>query len=76
MRMTMYTPAETMVAAWIMAETGVGPSMASGSQTCSGPLGRLADRADEQQQADQPGRDRPKQPGTAGGLEQLQGLLH
>ena len=25
-----------MVAAWISAETGVGPSMASGSQTCSG----------------------------------------
>ncbi len=31
-----YTPAETIVAAWIMALTGVGPSMASGSQTCSG----------------------------------------
>ena len=31
-----YTPAETMVAAWIIAETGVGPSMASGSHTCSG----------------------------------------
>ena len=28
-----YTPAVTMVAAWIRAETGVGPSMASGSQT-------------------------------------------
>src|ERR1700677_4887247 len=27
-----YTPAVTMVAAWINAETGVGPSMASGSQ--------------------------------------------
>ena len=25
-----------MVAAWIRALTGVGPSMASGSQTCSG----------------------------------------
>ncbi len=25
-----------MVAAWIRAETGVGPAMASGSQTCSG----------------------------------------
>ncbi|MPN49599.1 hypothetical protein SDC9_197221 [bioreactor metagenome] len=35
-RMTRYTPAETIVAAWIMAETGVGPSMASGNQTCSG----------------------------------------
>ena len=34
--MTTYTPAETIVAAWIMALTGVGPSIASGSQTCSG----------------------------------------
>jgi hypothetical protein len=25
-----------MVAAWIRAETGVGPSIASGSQTCNG----------------------------------------
>jgi hypothetical protein len=25
-----------MVAAWMRAETGVGPSIASGSQTCSG----------------------------------------
>ena len=32
-RATIYTPAVTMVAAWIRAETGVGPSMASGSQT-------------------------------------------
>jgi hypothetical protein len=32
----MYTPAVTMVAAWMRADTGVGPSMASGSQTCSG----------------------------------------
>ncbi len=31
---TMNTPAVTMVAAWISAETGVGPSMASGSQVC------------------------------------------
>src|SRR5271165_98881 len=35
-RATMYTPAVTMVAAWISAETGVGPSMASGSQTYRG----------------------------------------
>ena len=35
-RATMYTPAFTMVAAWIRALTGVGPSMASGSHTCSG----------------------------------------
>ncbi len=31
-RQTMNTPAVTMVAAWISAETGVGPSIASGSQ--------------------------------------------
>ena len=29
------TPAVTMVAAWISAETGVGPSIASGNQVCS-----------------------------------------
>ena len=33
MRQTMYTPAVTMVAAWISAETGVGPAIASGSHT-------------------------------------------
>ena len=32
-RATIYTPAVTMVAAWIKAETGVGPSIASGSHT-------------------------------------------
>ena len=31
----MNTPAVTMVAAWMSAETGVGPSIASGSQVCS-----------------------------------------
>src|SRR5277367_4476324 len=36
MRATMKMPAVTMVAAWINAEIGVGPSMESGSQTCSG----------------------------------------
>ena len=30
------TPAATIVAAWIRAEIGVGPSIASGSQTCRG----------------------------------------
>jgi hypothetical protein len=34
-RATMKTPAVTIVAAWISAETGVGPSMASGSQVWS-----------------------------------------
>ena len=32
----MKTPAVTMVAAWMSAETGVGPSIASGSQVWSG----------------------------------------
>src|SRR5215470_11692786 len=36
LRATMYTPAVTIVAAWISADTGVGPSIASGSHTCSG----------------------------------------
>jgi hypothetical protein len=36
MRATMKMPAVTMVAAWMSAEIGVGPSMESGSQTCSG----------------------------------------
>ena len=33
-RQTRNTPAVTMVAAWMRAETGVGPSIASGNQTC------------------------------------------
>src|SRR3954463_13367949 len=37
-----YTPAVTMVAAWIRAETGVGPSIASGSQVWSGSWADLA----------------------------------
>ena len=35
-RATRNTPAVTIVAAWMSADTGVGPSMASGSHTCSG----------------------------------------
>src|ERR1700680_5224418 len=35
-RAIMYTPAATIVAAWINALTGVGPSIASGSQTYNG----------------------------------------
>src|SRR6202165_1900020 len=46
MRATMNMPAVTMVAAWISAEMGVGPSMESGSHTCKGtcadlPMGPL-----------------------------------
>ena len=33
LRATRYTPAVTMVAAWMSAETGVGPAIASGSHT-------------------------------------------
>ena len=36
MRVTMKMPAVTIVAAWISAEIGVGPSIESGSQTCNG----------------------------------------
>ena len=36
MRTMRNTPAVTIVAAWISAETGVGPSIASGSQKYSG----------------------------------------
>src|SRR6202166_1630296 len=35
-RATMKMPAVTMVAAWINAEMGVGPSIESGSQICKG----------------------------------------
>src|SRR5438132_11382562 len=35
-RAVRYTPAVTMVAAWIKAETGVGPAIASGNQTNNG----------------------------------------
>jgi hypothetical protein len=36
MRATMKMPAVTIVAAWISAEMGVGPSIESGSHTCKG----------------------------------------
>ena len=48
----MYTPAFTMVAAWISALTGVGPSMASGQPHVQRELRALADGAGEEQQAD------------------------
>src|SRR5256714_1054620 len=41
-RQTMNTPAVTIVAAWIRALTGVGPSIASGSQVWSGSCADLA----------------------------------
>ena len=36
MRATIKIPAVTMVAAWIRAEIGVGPSIESGNHTCNG----------------------------------------
>ena len=47
----MNTPAVTMVAAWMRAETGVGPSIASGKPGVEQELRRLAHRAHEQEQA-------------------------
>src|ERR1700691_2624084 len=41
MRATMKMPAVTMVAAWISAEIGGGPSMESGSHTCRGTCAAL-----------------------------------
>jgi len=35
LRIKRYTPAVTIVAAWIKAETGVGPSIAIGNQICN-----------------------------------------
>ena len=58
-RETMYTPAVTIVAAWIKAETGVGPSIASGSQMYKRNLRRLAARAHHQQNS-----NRRQQPGA------------
>src|SRR5919106_1020352 len=43
MRAIRYTPAVTIVAAWISADTGVGPSIASGSQVWSGSWADFAD---------------------------------
>src|SRR5271169_3637045 len=42
MRATMKIPAVTIVAAWMSAEIGVGPSIESGNQTCSGTCADLA----------------------------------
>ena len=41
MRAIWNTPATTIVAAWMSADTGVGPSMASGSQMCNGNMALL-----------------------------------
>ena len=46
-----YTPAVTIVAAWIRAETGVGPSMASGQPGVERELRGLGEGAHEDQEA-------------------------
>lgn len=66
-----YTPAVTMVAAWISADTGWGPSMASPQPGLQRHLGALAARAEQQQQADRgqrcprSSRARRRRPGEA-----------
>ena len=42
----------TIVAAWISADTGVGPAIASPSQDCSGNCADLPQAAEQQQQPD------------------------
>ena len=57
MRAIRYTPAVTIVAAWISAETGVGPSIASGSHVWSGTWADLANApTSSSRQADDDGR--------------------
>ena len=62
-------PAVTIVAAWIRAETGVGPSIASGSQTCSGNWALLPHRAGEEQERD-PGQRLARLADAAGRLRE------
>ncbi len=64
MRSERYTPAETIVAAWIMAETGVGPSMASGSQTCSGNCADLPTVPMKSSSPAAPATDSPRKAGV------------
>ncbi len=60
MRATMKMPAVTMVAAWISAEIGVGPSIESGSQTCSGNCALLPIAPTNRHRADQRHRRRER----------------
>ena len=60
-----------MVAAWIRAETGVGPSIASGSQTYSGNCADFAGGAEEQQQRDHGQDADASRPETAGTSERV-----
>ena len=60
--MTAYTPADTIVAAWIIALTGVGPSIASGSQACSGNWADLPTVPMNSSKPIKPAVERPRKP--------------
>ena len=61
-----------MVAAWIRAETGVGPSMASGSQVWSGSCADLATAPTSSSSAIQLAVEEPE-PDLAGRLQEHHG---
>ena len=70
---TMKIPAVTIVAAWISADMGVGPSMESGSHTCRGncadlPIAPINSRMQMSDMADhsEPGRTSMVVPTTVG----------
>ena len=56
-----YTPAVTIVAAWISADTGVGPAMASGSQMYSGSCADLPTAPTNSSSGDRGGGGRRQQ---------------
>ena len=67
-RTTRYTPAVTIVAAWMRADTGVGPSIASSSHDCSGTwadLPHAASRRSSPIAVNQPVEMRSAEPVTA-----------
>src|SRR5262245_23172344 len=61
-RITAYTPADTIVAAWIIALTGVGPSIASGNQTCSGNCADLPMVPIKSSKPIRPDAEKPRKP--------------
>src|ERR1019366_221975 len=61
-RAIMYTPAVTIVAAWIKALTGVGPSIASGNHTCNGNCALLPIAPMNRRNAMVLAADKPHQP--------------
>ena len=65
MRTIRNTPAVTIVAAWISADTGVGPSIASGSQRYSGSWALLPTAPTNSRAAIAVAVDRASEPGSA-----------